>query len=79
MMPMKTFIYFKKQHDMWIIVMDYNTGSVTKLAWDIESATSEEIEILLERIGYRMSEISYMTTEEEPVVGLIEVSDILDG
>ena len=52
---------------------------MTKLAWDIESATSEEIDILLERIGYRMSEISYMTTEEEPVVGLIEVSDILDG
>lgn len=63
---------------MYITVMDFSTSSVSKIAWDVESASSEEVEIVLEAIGYRLSDISYMTTIEEPEFALaVELSDIL--
>lgn len=62
---------------MYITVMDFSTETVTKLVWDAESPTNEEVEILLERMGYHLSQISYMTTDEEPAIGLVEVNDVL--
>ena len=58
--------------------MDYSTTTITKLVWDVVSATTEEVEALLDMIGYNLSQISYMTSDEEPDYGgCIEVSDIL--
>ena len=62
---------------MYITVMDFSTETITKLVWDVQTANNEETEILLERMGYHLSQISYMTTEEEPAIGLVEVSDVL--
>ncbi len=62
---------------MYITVMDFSTGTITKLVWDVESASIEEMETLLERMGYHLSQISYMSTEDEPDVGIVEVADVL--
>ena len=63
---------------MYITVMDFSTTTVTKLVWDVPSATTEEVEIMLEAAGYRMSQISYMTSDEEPDYGgVVEVSGVL--
>lgn len=59
--------------------MDYSTKTVSKLVWDVPTATNEEVEILLEAAGYQLSQIHYMTSEEEPDYGggTVEVSDLL--
>lgn len=62
---------------MYITVMDYSTESITKLVWDVESAKTEEVECLLEAAGYHLSQIDYMVSDDEPDVGIVEVSDIL--
>lgn len=63
---------------MYITVMDFSTETITKLVWNVEEQPqTEEVECLLEAIGYHLTQIAYMTTDEEPVVGLAEVSDIL--
>lgn len=63
---------------MYVTVMDFSTSSVTTLAWDVETATDEEAEVLLERMGYHLSQVSYMLTEDEPDYGgVVEVSDVL--
>lgn len=63
---------------MYITVMDYSTETVSKLVWDVEEITTEKVEILLQSIGYNLSQIAYMTTVDEPDYGgCIEVSDIL--
>ena len=63
---------------MYITVMDYSRKNVTKLVWDVEDATTEEVEILLESIGYKISQIAYLTTADEPDYGgCVEVSDLL--
>ncbi len=63
---------------MYITVMDYSTESITKLVWDVEEANSEQIEILLERMGYHISQIAYMTTTDEPDFGgVVEVTDVI--
>lgn len=62
---------------MYITVMDFSTETITKVAWNVESPANEEVEILLERMGYHLSQISYMTTDEEPAIGLVEVNDVL--
>ena len=63
----------------YITVMDYSTSTITKLVWDVKSVTTEETEILLERLGYHLSQIAYMTTDEEPDFGgIVEVSDLID-
>lgn len=66
---------------MYITVMDYSTSTITKLVWDVENKPkTEEIEILLERLGFHISQIAYLTTDEEPDYGgCVEVSDILDS
>lgn len=76
-MPTRTSIYSKNHSNMYITVMDFSTETITKLVWDVPTANNEETEILLERMGYHLSQISYMTTEEEPAIGLVEVSDVL--
>jgi len=63
---------------MYITVMDFSTTTVTKLAWDVEKASNEEVEALLESIGYHLSQVSYMTSDEEPDVSIVEVSDLLN-
>lgn len=64
---------------MYITVMDFSTETITKLVWDVEEAESEQVEILLERMGYHLSQISYMTTKDEPEFGgVVEVTDVLD-
>lgn len=55
--------------------MDYSTNTITKLAYD---KPIRDIELLLERCGYHLSEIAYMISEAEPQIGCVEVSDILD-
>ena len=62
---------------MYITVMDFSTETITKLVWDVESATNEETEVLLERMGFHLSQISYMTTKDEPDIGIVEVTDVL--
>ena len=63
----------------YITVMDYSTSTITKLVWDVKSVTTEETEILLEHLGYHLSQIAYMTTDEEPDFGgIVEVSDLID-
>ena len=57
--------------------MDFSTETITKLVWDVESATNEETEVLLERMGFHLSQISYMTTKDEPDIGIVEVTDVL--
>ena len=58
--------------------MDYSTETITKLVWDVVRPTTEQVEILLERMGYHLSQIHYMTTEDEPDYGgVVEVSDVL--
>lgn len=58
--------------------MDFSTSTISKIVWDVENANSEEVEILLMAMGYHISQIAYMKTEDEPDYGgLIEVSDIL--
>lgn len=62
---------------MYITVMDYCTSSVTKIVWDVDSPKEEEVDILLEAIGYELTHICYMVTEEEPnLEGFIEVSEM---
>ena len=63
---------------MYITVMDFSTKSITKLVWDVEEATTEETEVLLEAMGYHLSQIAYMTTDDEPDFGgVVEVTDLL--
>ena len=62
---------------MYITVMDYSTKKVATLAWNVENATTEEVEILLERCGYHFSQIDYMISEEEPEYSIMEVTDLL--
>lgn len=63
---------------MYITVMDYSTKTIHTLAWNVEKASTEEVEILLERCGYHLSQVSYMTSDEEPEYSIIEVSDLLE-
>lgn len=63
---------------MYISVMDYSTKNIHTLVWDVVKATTEEVECLLETLGYNLSQVSYMTSDDEPEVGVIEVSDLLD-
>ena len=51
--------------------------SVNTWHWDIESATDDEVKVLIEALGYDINSVSYMTTDEEPFVGTSEVSDRL--
>ena len=62
---------------MYITVMDFSTSTVTKLVWDVEKASNEEVEALLESVGYHLSQVSYMTSDEEPDVNIVEVSDVI--
>lgn len=58
--------------------MDFSTSTVTKLVWGVEKASNEEVEAILEQMGYHLSQVSYMTTEEEPEFGgIVEVSDVI--
>ena len=63
---------------MYITVMDFSTSTITKLVWDVEKPSNEEVEALLEQMGYHLSQVSYMTTDEEPEFGgIVEVSDVI--
>ena len=64
---------------MYITVMDYSTSTITKLVWDVEDTESACVEMLLELMGYHLSQISYMVTEDEPDFGgIVEVTDVLN-
>ena len=58
--------------------MDYSTTTIHVLVWDVEKTSTEEVECLLESLGYHLSQVSYMTSDEEPMVSTIEVSDLLE-
>lgn len=64
---------------MYISVMDFSTTTIHTLVWDVEVASTEEVEILLEGLGYHLSQVSYMTSQEEPMVSTIEVSELLEN
>lgn len=63
---------------MYISVMDFSTTTIHTLVWNVEEASTEEVEILLESLGYHLSQVSYMTSQEEPTISTIEVNDLLD-
>lgn len=63
---------------MYISVMDFSTTTIHTLVWNVEEASTEEVEILLESVGYHLSQVSYMTSQEEPTISTIEVNDLLD-
>ena len=64
---------------MYITVMDYSTKTITKLVWDVEQAETEEVECMLEAVGYHLSQIAYMTTNDEPeYCGEVEVAELLE-
>ena len=63
---------------MYISIMDFSTTTIHTLVWNVEEASTEEVEILLESLGYHLSQVSYMTSQEEPTVSTIEVNDLLD-
>ena len=65
---------------MYITIMDYSTKTISKMVWDVvfEFTTTEQVEDLLVRCGFRLPQINYMITEDEPDYGgCIEVSDLL--
>jgi hypothetical protein len=59
--------------------MDFSTTTIHTLVWDVEEASTEEVEILLESLGYHLSQVSYMTSKEEPMISTIEVSELLEN
>lgn len=61
---------------MYITIMDSRNTSVTTYMWDVVSASTEEVEVLIDRLGYHLSEVSYMTSDEEPYISTIEINDI---
>ena len=62
---------------MYITIMNPSTHSVTTYDWDVPTPTKEEVEVLIEALGYHWDEIFYMTSIEEPIVSSNEVSDVL--
>jgi hypothetical protein len=59
--------------------MDFSTTTIHTLVWDVDEASTEEVEILLESLGYHLSQVSYMTSKEEPMISTIEVSELLEN
>lgn len=51
--------------------------SVETWHWDKATATTEEVQVLIEALGYDISKVYYMTSDEEPYVSANEVSDRL--
>ena len=51
--------------------------SVETWHWDKEKATTEEVQVLIEALGYDLTKVYYMTSDEEPYVTANEVSDRL--
>lgn len=45
--------------------------------WDEPTATTEEVQVLIEALGYDLGKVFYMTSDEEPYVSANEVSDRL--
>jgi len=43
----------------------------------VQNEPIHDVEVLLQKLGYHLSEIAYMTSEEEPEFGMVEISDIL--
>ena len=46
-------------------------------AWDVPTASAEEVQVLIEALGHHMEDVSYITTEDEPIIGNVEVEDVL--
>lgn len=54
---------------MYISILNYNNGTVSIIEDSdnlLEHASTEQVETVLELFGYRASEISFMTTRENP-------------
>lgn len=52
---------------MYVTVIDYSIPAVRVHEWDIEhDPTTEETEGYLADVGYHISQISFMTSEEMP-------------
>ena len=64
---------------MYITVMDFSNKTISQLSWDVEDASTEDVEVILERAGFRISQIAYMTSDEEIPVGIIELSDLIES
>lgn len=45
---------------MYITVMDFSTTTVTKLVWDVEKTSNEEVEAVLKQIGKKESKYKQM-------------------
>lgn len=61
---------------MYITIMDCSNTSITTFVWDVASASTEEVEILIERLGYNLSEVFYMTSGEDPYISTVEINDM---
>ena len=63
---------------MFIHVMDFSIKAFRTLVWDVESYTTEDVELLLEAMGYHLSQVAYMTSEDEfEDGGVVEVTDLM--
>ena len=54
---------------MYISILNYNNGTVSIIVDTenlLEHASTEQVETVLELFGYRASEISFMTTRDNP-------------
>lgn len=57
--------------------MNPNEASVTTYAWDEPFESTDQVEVLIEALGYHLDEVTYMVSHEEPYVGTSEVEDVL--
>lgn len=62
---------------MYITITNPTTQTVTVYDWDVPTPTDEEVQVLIEALGYHWDEINYFTSLEEPVVSSVEIADIL--
>lgn len=64
---------------MYITIMDYSTEAISIIKLPATTPTTENIESLLESVGFHLSQIAYMTTEEIPEIGEAVDVDELTG
>lgn len=62
---------------MYITIMNPTAQTVTTYDWDVPTPTKEEVEVLIEALGYHWDEIYYFTSLEEPIISTSEVADVL--
>lgn len=62
---------------MYITIMNPSANTVTTYDWDVTTPSDEEVQVLIEALGFHLDEIFYFTSLEEPFVSSSEISDVL--